>query len=403
MQVKAKITKRFVERLEYTAQGQSLYFDTELKGFGVRVTRNAKTFIAQGRVNGAVCRVSIGKCEVFTADVARHHAKKILANMAQGADPNKAKAALRKTAITLGEVFEDYVATRHLKPATALGYRKVFARCLSDWLSVPITKITKDMIERRHQQLSDHKAQANLTMRILRAVMTFAANKYEDSRGNALLAENPVKRLSQNRAWHRIPRRQTTIPLYDLEKWYGAVMQLDNPIMRDYLQLMLFTGLRKSEAAQLRWENVDLKAKTLLIPGEVTKNHKPHLLPLTDFLVDLLEARQRTSEYVFPSTGKRGYLVEVRKAMRKVTKESGVPFMLHDLRRRFLTIAESQDIPYYALKRLANHRDTSDVTAGYIVADVERLREPMAKITAELMFYAGMNPEKSEQRLAVGI
>jgi hypothetical protein len=50
------------------------------------------------------------------------------------------------------------------------------------------------------------------------------------------------------------------------------------------------------------------------------------------------------------------------------------------LRRTFTTIAESLDIPGYALKRMLNHSDGSDVTAGYIVASVERLREPMQKV-----------------------
>ena len=50
-------------------------------------------------------------------------------------------------------------------------------------------------------------------------------------------------------------------------------------------------------------------------------------------------------------------------------------------RRTFITIAESLDIPAYALKRLLNHKMTNDVTAGYIVADVERLRKPMQLIT----------------------
>jgi len=60
---------------------------------------------------------------------------------------------------------------------------------------------------------------------------------------------------------------------------------------------------------------------------------------------------------------------------------SGVECTLHDLRRTFITIAESLDIPGYALKRLLNHKDPNDVTAGYIVSDVGRLRGPMQKIT----------------------
>lgn len=51
------------------------------------------------------------------------------------------------------------------------------------------------------------------------------------------------------------------------------------------------------------------------------------------------------------------------------------------LRRTFITIAESLDIPVYALKRLLNHKMTQDVTAGYIIMDVERLRKPMQQIT----------------------
>lgn len=55
--------------------------------------------------------------------------------------------------------------------------------------------------------------------------------------------------------------------------------------------------------------------------------------------------------------------------------------MLHDLRRTFITIAESLDISSYALKKLVNHSQSRDVTAGYIVMNVDRLREPMQKIS----------------------
>ncbi|HEY9867810.1 MAG TPA: tyrosine-type recombinase/integrase [Candidatus Obscuribacterales bacterium] len=154
--------------------------------------------------------------------------------------------------------------------------------------------------------------------------------------------------------------------------------------------LILFTGLRRTEAARLRWSNVDLKARTLLIPSEETKNHQRHPLPLSDYLLERLQARPRLSEYVFPVPGGAGYLVEPRRAMEQVRRTSGVQFTLHDLRRRFLPTADSLDIPHYALKRLANHRDSSDATAGYIVADVERLREPMQTISVFLAQLIGI-------------
>ncbi len=94
-----------------------------------------------------------------------------------------------------------------------------------------------------------------------------------------------------------------------------------------------------------------------------------------------LRKQQQTNDYVFPGTGAAGHIVEPRKQMAKVTQLTDIQFTVHDLRRTLITIAESLDIPAYALKRLLNHRMTNDVTAGYIVADVERLRRPMQLIT----------------------
>lgn len=67
--------------------------------------------------------------------------------------------------------------------------------------------------------------------------------------------------------------------------------------------------------------------------------------------------------------------------MANVTKLSGIHFTVHDLRRTFITIAEGLDVSAYALKRLMNHKMNGDITAGYIVTDVERLRKPMQQIT----------------------
>ena len=81
----------------------------------------------------------------------------------------------------------------------------------------------------------------------------------------------------------------------------------------------------------------------------------------------------------------------------KVIKMSGVPFTLHDLRRTFLTIAESIDISAYAPKRLVNHKMSNDVMVGYIVSDVERLRKPMELISARLQHYFVINETENNQ------
>jgi integrase len=262
-----------------------------------------------------------------------------------------------------------------------------------DWLNKPLLNISKDKVAKRHTNLGEEhgEAYANLAMRVLRALFNFAAGQYEDGKGRSLITENPVKRLSQTRAWYRIERRQTVIKPHELATWYQAVQQLPNETLRDYLLLILFSGLRRQEAAQLSWDDVDLTAKTLTIPD--TKNHQAHTLPLSDFLQDLLSRRYaaRTgSRYVFPGSGKDGYLVEPRRQMAKVTALSGVAFTVHDLRRTFITVAESLDISAYAVKRLVNHKMNGDVTAGYTVTDVERLRAPLQQITAYLLKCAGV-------------
>ena len=70
----------------------------------------------------------------------------------------------------------------------------------------------------------------------------------------------------------------------------------------------------------------------------------------------------------------------VKKYILVLMELSGVPFTLHDLRRTFATVADSLDLPAYALKRLLNHKMNNDVTAGYIMKDVERLRKPMQQV-----------------------
>ncbi len=71
--------------------------------------------------------------------------------------------------------------------------------------------------------------------------------------------------------------------------------------------------------------------------------------------------------------------------MLNVIKSSGVTFTIHDLRRTFITLAESLDISAYALKRLLNHKMNNDVTSGYLIMDVERLRKPMQQVTDYLL------------------
>jgi integrase len=385
-----KLTKAFIEKIPFEPSGQKFYRDSELKGFGLRASKTVKVYIAESKLHGKTIRATIARHNVISVDEARVRAKKILSEISEGKNPHDVEKARKVKLVTLAEVLESYLELRsNLKPSSVQDYRQTLSSYLGDWLNKPIIEITKDMVEARFRKLSKFSpSRANKTMRNLRAILNYAIVKYEDNNGESFLRQNPVNRLTQLRAWHREDRRNTLIKHYDLAPWYKAVMNLTNDsiapnreVVRDFLLLLLFTGLRRSEAAKLTWNRVDLKDRTMVIID--TKNHTDHTLPLTDFLYDLLSKRKEhaQTQYVFPNEMNTGHLIDPKKQIRKVVQESGVKFSCHDLRRTFITIAESLDISMYALKRLLNHKMANDVTAGYIITDVERLRIPMQKIT----------------------
>ncbi|MGB2833965.1 MAG: tyrosine-type recombinase/integrase [Methylotenera sp.] len=385
-----KLTKSFVDKVTFEKSGQIFYRDSELLGFGLRVGKTAKVYFAEAKLHGKTVRKSIARHNVVSLDEARTQAKSYLAEISRGKNPHDEEKARKAKLVTLFEVLENYIEARgNLQRSTIQDYRHTFDAYLHDWLNKPAIEISKDMVELKFRKISQTSpSQANKTMRNFRAVMNYAIMKYEDSNGDSIFRHNPVIRITQLRAWHRAVRKNTLIKHYDLAPWYQAVMNLSNDsiapnreVVKDFLLLVLFTGLRRNEAAKLTWNRVDLKDKTIVIKD--TKNHDDHTLPLTDFLYDLLTNRkaEAKTKYVFPNETNTGYMTDPKKQIANVIKESGVNFSTHDLRRTFITIAESLDISAYALKRLLNHKMTNDVTAGYIISDVERLRVPMNKIT----------------------
>jgi integrase len=385
-----KITKSFVDKVEIPAPSetgastQKFYRDSAIVGFGLRVTSGgAKSFIVEKRINGKVKRITLGRYGNLTVEQAKKEAMKILGKVATGSDPIAEKKEKNIRALSLLDTYNDYLNTRKdLKQTTIADYNRVMNWAFEDWLSRPITDITKDMVENRHRERGKKsQARANNSMRVLRAIINHARNKFEDAKGNPIILINPVERLTQNRAWFKVEKRQTLIKAHQLAPWYQATLQLNNESTRDYLYFVLFTGLRRTEAAQLQWNQVDFEDLTFTIPD--TKNGTSHTLPLPDYLEALLRRRDenKESDFVFPSDSKTGHIIDPQKSLLRIKDISGVTFTLHDLRRTFITIAEGLDIPAYALKQLLNHKDPRDVTAGYIISDVERLRIPMQRIT----------------------
>ena len=390
-----KLTKSAIERLPVPAAGYAIYRDDSLPGFAVRVTASgARSFILERRVKRKVRRMTIGRFGDLTAEQARKEAQRLAGHIAVGRDPAAERRIHEAETVPLETALAEYLERRHLKTKTVSDIHNAMLQ-FQDWMQKPLKDISADMVVRRHRLLGERShARANLAMRYLRAVFNFAIAEYAGADGTPVLTHNPVTHLSRTRAWYRVNRRQTLIKPHQLEPWLRKVLSLPNRTISDYFQFILLTGLRREEAANLRWTDCDIEARAITIAD--TKAHRTHTLPLSDFLFEMLERRKAVTkgDYVFADLQGRK-VSNLRYAQERVENLSGVSFCIHDLRRTFATIAESIDIPSYALKRLLNHAAGSDVTQGYLIVDVERLRSPMQRIT-DYVLRAGKLKESAE-------
>ncbi len=319
--MKIKINKTNVEKVLPPEKGYTLVWDTEMSGFGVRVTSmGIKSFVLQKRIKGVEHRMTIGKFPGVSAEVARKEAVKKLGAIAGGGDPVADKTREKLETVTLEQAFSDYFRLRELKPNTLHGMKTELENTFGNWKNKPLTKITRRMVEKRYlERCKESKSRANVAFRYLRAVFNLAISEYRDAEDNPIISSNPVKVLSESKLWRKVSRRKSVLKPVDLEKWVPAVKKLgDRPkreagtgrqypklrngsVHGDVFLFAAMTGCRKSEALGLKKFDVDFNRG--FVTFKDTKNHSNHELPLTASLVEILKRRIDASplDYVFAS------------------------------------------------------------------------------------------------------
>jgi len=406
-----KLTKRAIEKLPSPDPSgkQTLYWDEDLKGFGVLVsgTTAAKAYVVQHKLpSGQTRRVTVGPVNVLDLDGddgAKARAKRVIGEFYGGKDPKAARREAARRTKTLRAALDDYLAARKdLAETSRVGYRGSIERFLPAWLDLPLRDITGDMVEDRHRAIKREtdrgagqagtikitgEASANATFRAFRAIWNFAAERDPD------LPANPVRRL--RRQWYAVARRERLVRSDELPSFYAAVDGLPSRTHRDYLLLLLFTGLRRGEAGALRWDEIDSAERVIRLAAKRTKSGRKLDLPMSSFVRDLLAARRaigRDGSFVFPADSKSGHLEEPKFPLTQVAVASGIVVSAHDLRRTYITVAEAADISPLALKALVNHAIGGDVTAGYVVLTTDRLREPAQRVCDRIMELCGIVP-----------
>lgn len=384
-----RLNKRYVDNQQLIASGQALHWDDKLPGFGLVVGKTAKTFIVQFEVHGKTRRKKVGRySEALTIDLARGKAKEWLGQLALGVIPWEVEAAKREQGITLKDAYDRFTKNKankkKLSPATLKNYKYNYS-LLKPWHKKELSKITPGMVSDLHTKLGTDNGTylANAVMRLFRNIYNDAAKLRRE------LPANPVTGLE----WYKEKRRQNAMPADVLPAFWELLdTKIDTPMRRNFYRLTLFTGLRRTSACSIQVKDIDLKTKTLHIPNPKGGEEKAFTLPLSDYLCELIAILIKAagdSTWLFPSkTARSGHMEEPKEQgfTAALEKETGYHLMVHSLRNTFATVAESLDISHYAIKLLVNHSlPKSDVTGGYINPDVERLREPMQRITSELL------------------
>jgi integrase len=404
-----RFTEKSIEKLKAPDPSgrQTLHWDSDLKGFAVLCSgiSNTRTYVVQRDLpSGKTRRVTVGAVNEISLDVARVRAADMLDDLRRGIDPKEKK----EVEATLRKALNDYLAAgTKLRPASVKAYRTGIESYLAAWLDTPLREITSEMVATRHLAIADEISKkgerykgtttANCAMRALRVVYNFEADRIAAKPGTLPLPPWPVRRLKTQ--WYEEPPRERIVKDEELPAFYAAVCALPNAVARDHILLMLFTGLRLTESASLRWDAgmVDLNQRVIRLPASSTKAKRKLDLPMSDFVRDLLVTRRAIGNATFVFPGRPGHhITDASHPLNEVAEATGIKVSAHDLRRTFITVAESADISPLALKALVNHSLGGGITERYVQIKTERLREPVQKVCDKLKALCGIVPPAGE-------
>lgn len=373
--MKVKITKKTINELELPEKNQNFIWDSELKGFGIRISPKGIAYIAQGRVKGKTRRVTIGKHGVYTPEQARKRAMTILQDLSQGVDPSIEKKRNKVKSVTLQEVVADYKKNKKtrdghpLKETTKKDIDRHLNTTFAEWKEKPIADITREKVLNLYRASAEKSvAQANQGFRVLRALYNWARATSKDQDGTPVLPENPVQTLTDLGQWGYVPARKTRVSTFKVgEFWHYLHEARNNPgqreltrIVCDFVAFVLLTGCRFTEAASLTWDRVDLENNTWSLPDP--KNRNPVVFPLSTQAKKILENVGSFNDYVFSSRAKSGHVTDCRGLLKNINGKTGEDVTAHDLRRTFRAIAGECGIEFWKCKLLMNHKMSNDVT-----------------------------------------
>ncbi|MFI5165547.1 MAG: tyrosine-type recombinase/integrase [Thermoanaerobaculales bacterium] len=359
-------------------------WDTKTPGLAVMVTpTGARSYYYVRKVAGRVERVRLGGIEM-RSDHLKKAIGKLQGAIADGRSPSQDRQA-RRAEITFGELWALYL-TKHVQPRlrSAHKYSQWYELYLSQWKSRPLRSLQRSEAAALLAKIT--AAGSPITANRVRAVGSAMLRWARREEG--LQVENIFADTGRNAETSKTRYLEPD----ELRRFWRTLQTKADSTTRDFLTLLLLTGVRKSTLAAARWADLDLRTRTWHIPAANMKAGKPLSLPLARPVIAILAARRQSlpenAEHVFPSHLKEGgHLKGVNpKAWKRTLAAAELTGVTqHDLRRTHATYGLGAGIPIEVLGKALGHTQHGGVTSVYARADLELVRLAVEKTVAALL------------------
>jgi integrase len=314
-------------------------------------------------------KLTIGPADKIGLKEARALADEAKAKLRKGIDPaaelaeTKAKAKAAPAAgDTVGEVIKEFVARYAMKQTRPRSWKeaeRLLTKECAPWVKRRLADITRRDLVRLIDGITDRGSSATAlqAFRHISTLFGWATRREIIPINPCLGAEAPKAGAARERC------------LNDAELsavWRGCDA-LGYPFA-DIIKLLILTGARKSEVAELRWAELDLKARLWVLPSGRAKNGAELRLPLPDAAIAILEALPRFEggDFLFSySAGQTPIqdLVRPKHRLDTVVAEiAGEPiahWTIHDIRRSAASGMASIGVGMHIVEKILGHRSGS--------------------------------------------